>query len=355
MIINPDHMSQKAVDQTISLAETNHYSGIISPHGWMDPRNWPRIWALGGMAFPNASSATKYVDAWKQYAPTDTSQYPLGWGWGADLGGLAQQGAPGPAGATAVTYPFKSYDGQVTFDRQRTGDRVFDYAKEGVAHYGLYPDWVEEVRKLGGPGIVRDMWRSSEAYLEMWERASGVPGPSCRTAGAIGRKGMGALRLGATPEGLLARAGQPQQRTRAWSWCVSGAGNATRGAVAVFSPSGRVELVGGNARGIKAGGAAPGARTRSLRGARHVGGGLLRRGKFLYTVRRGHVKNVAVISSFVARDKARVKEYAALLRRAHARQPAPAAAPAKSPIRNALPYTVSIHAVGAGLGYLCIL
>ena len=186
MIVNPDHMSQKAVDQTISAAEARHYSGIISPHGWMDPRNWPRIWALGGMAFPNAGAATKYVDAWKQYAPTDrsTGTYPLGWGWGADLGGLAKQGAPGPEGATAVTYPFKSYDGRVTFDRQRTGERTFDYAKEGVAHYGLYPDWVEEVRKLGGPDIVRDMWRSSEAYLEMWERASGVPAPAVRLPGA---------------------------------------------------------------------------------------------------------------------------------------------------------------------------
>ena len=129
--------------------------------------------------------------------------------------------------------------------------------------------------------------------------------------------------------------------------------------MAAFSPAGRVELVGGNARGIKAGGIAAGDRARRLSHAKLVAGGLrlrrVRGANYLYAIRRGRVKYVAVVSSFVARGKARVKEYASLLRKAKARQPAPVAAPAKAPIKNALPYTVSVHAAGAGLGYLCIL
>src|SRR3954452_8284202 len=55
MIVNPDHMSQAGVDDTLTLLETRRYSGVISPHGWMDPGNWPRLWKLGGMAFPGHS------------------------------------------------------------------------------------------------------------------------------------------------------------------------------------------------------------------------------------------------------------------------------------------------------------
>ena len=51
MIVNPDHMCQAGVDATLTLLEARWYSGVISPHGWMDPGNWPRLWKLGGLAF----------------------------------------------------------------------------------------------------------------------------------------------------------------------------------------------------------------------------------------------------------------------------------------------------------------
>src|SRR5256714_3604988 len=98
MIVNPDHMSQAAVDDTLTLLESRHYSGVISPHGWMDPGNWPRLWKLGGMAFPGHSAATDYVKEWQKYRPQKTP-YFFGWGYGADLGALSHQPDPdGPAG-----------------------------------------------------------------------------------------------------------------------------------------------------------------------------------------------------------------------------------------------------------------
>src|SRR3954468_10189632 len=57
MVVNPDHMSQAGVDDTLTLLESRKYSGVISPHGWMDPGNWPRLWKLGGIAFPGHSAA----------------------------------------------------------------------------------------------------------------------------------------------------------------------------------------------------------------------------------------------------------------------------------------------------------
>jgi microsomal dipeptidase-like Zn-dependent dipeptidase len=219
MIVNPDHMSQAGVDATLSLLEQRHYSGVISPHGWMDPGNWPRIWKLGGVAWPGHSSAADYVKVWQQYRPQSTP-YAFGWGYGADLGGLSVQ-----PGAGALPYPFKSLDGKVTFQRQTTGQRTFDYDSEGVAHYGLYADWFADLKRLGGRQLADDLWNGAEAYLEMWERADGIKSADCRTK----------LRLGWSWKTLLKRAGQPQQRTRAWSYCNH---------VAVLGANGRVVLVG---------------------------------------------------------------------------------------------------------------
>ena len=232
MIVNPDHMSQAAVDDTLTLLESRRYSGVISPHGWMDPGNWPRLWKLGGVAFPGHSSASDYVKEWRKFRPRGTP-YDFGWGYGADLGGLSHQ--PDAAADGGITYPFRSYDRRVTFQRQRTGERTFDYNKEGVAQYGLYADWFEDLRRLGGNALARDMWDGAEAYLEMWERAQGIPTRDCAIShGALSSRGLARVRLGATWESLLRRAGQPQQRSRAWSWCVKGEHNLHAADVAVL-------------------------------------------------------------------------------------------------------------------------
>ena len=78
-------------------------------------------------------------------------RFYYGFGWGADMNGFGSQGGP-RNGPNPVTYPFKSFDGKVTIDKQRSGQRVYDINVDGVAHYGLYPDWVEDLRKLAGRG-----------------------------------------------------------------------------------------------------------------------------------------------------------------------------------------------------------
>ncbi|HEX8206229.1 MAG TPA: Coagulation factor 5/8 type domain-containing protein [Solirubrobacteraceae bacterium] len=323
MIVNPDHMSQAGVADTLSLLEARRYSGVISPHGWMDPGNWPRLWKLGGVAFPGHSAADDYVKEWKEFRPERTP-YQFGWGYGADLGGLSHQPSPNEDGK-GIDYPFKSYDGSVTFDRQKTGDREFDYTKEGVAHYGLYADWLADLQRQGGDQMVRDMWDGAEAYLDMWERASGIRVPDCTNRdGVITKRGRGVHRLGTDWRALLERAGQPQQRTRAWTWCVKGVKNATRQQTAVLSPAGFVELVGSNALRRRAGGIPVGAKVskrRALRRAKRVGGGVRRRGTFVYVVRRGRVRAVGVATKSLVRRPAALRAAARLLRTAKAAQP----------------------------------
>jgi hypothetical protein len=292
MIVNPDHMSQAGVDRTLSLLEARNYSGVISPHGWMDPGNWPRIWQLGGMAFPGHAAASEYVKQWREFRPRETP-HTFGWGYGADLGGLSEQ-----PGAGDVAYPFKSLDGRVTFQRQRTGRRTFDYTKEGVAHYGLYADWFADLRRLGGAPLVDDLWNGAEAYLEMWERADGIRSPACaRAAGTIRRAGRGPLRLGRRWPALLRTAGQPQQRGRAWSWCVRGGG----AEIAELTRRGGVELVGSTGSRRRAGGIAVGAPKRSLTGTRRAGAGVRYRGNWAYRLRGGRVTAVATASRALVR------------------------------------------------------
>ena len=122
-----------------------------------------------------------------------------------------------------MTYPFKSFDGKQTIDRQRSGQRVYDINVDGVAHYGLFPDWVEDLRHIGGQEVVDDLGRGAEAYLQMWERADGVPRPRCQPAkGRATRRGLTRVRLGASAGALLRRAGQPRTRGRTWTWCAPG-------------------------------------------------------------------------------------------------------------------------------------
>ena len=175
----------------------------------MDPGNWPRLWKLGGLAWPGHSKADEYVDEWKALRPKSTP-YDFGWGYGADLGGLSDQ----PAARPGLNYPFKGIDGAVTFDRQKTGNRTFDYTTEGVAHYGLYADWLADLRDLGGPGLTQDLMEGAEAYLEMWERADGVPTRGCAKAKrGLGARGLGGARRRLGLEGAPARRG-PAAATR---------------------------------------------------------------------------------------------------------------------------------------------
>ena len=92
-----------------------------------------------------------------------------------------------------------------------------------------------------------DMFQGAEAYLEMWERADGVPPTSCRPAAErftqVGSRT--AIRLGETStQAALYRAGQPLSRPgRTYRYCVDR--TAARGgpAGAVFNSRGRIAKV----------------------------------------------------------------------------------------------------------------
>ena len=118
-----------------------------------------------------------------------------GVGWGADMNGFGAQGGAAQGREPGDATRSSPGTGKVTIGQQRSGQRVYDINADGVAHYGLYPDWVEDLRHLAGQQIIDDLGRGAEAYLQMWERADGIP-TGCRPATArLTKRGLAGARL----------------------------------------------------------------------------------------------------------------------------------------------------------------
>ena len=69
-----------------------------------------------------------------------------------------------------VTYPFRGYFCNVTFQREQTGARTFDLDSHGLADYGLIADLLAHMQQYGGASQMR----SSSARprpLRMWQLA----------------------------------------------------------------------------------------------------------------------------------------------------------------------------------------
>ncbi|MGW6709907.1 galactose-binding domain-containing protein [Streptomyces sp. NPDC054956] len=168
MMLELDHMSVKAAGQAFDIMETENYPGVISSHSWMDLGWMERLYKLGGFAAAymggseGFSAEAKRTDALRE-------KYNVGYGYGTDMNGVG--GWPGPRGAgvsNPVVYPFRSTDGGSVIDKQTTGQRTWDLNTDGASHYGLVPDWIEDIRIVGGQGVVDDLFKGAESYLRTW-------------------------------------------------------------------------------------------------------------------------------------------------------------------------------------------
>jgi hypothetical protein len=170
MIIETDHFSVKARKQVLTILEGRGYSGLITSHSWGDSTSQRRLQALGGVVAPYARTATTYLESWRDARAGRKPGAIFGVGYGSDTNGLGAQAGPRP-GANPVVYPFDTFDGGTVVHQQRSGTRLYHVNQDGAAHYGLFTDYVEDLRGLGGDQIVADMANGAEAYLRMWARA----------------------------------------------------------------------------------------------------------------------------------------------------------------------------------------
>ncbi len=183
MLIELDHMPKRTYKRAFEILKANDYPGVGS-HG---NNNRGKLYELGGVSKFNFGGCSDPDHPRSRIASLEhrldliraAGGYPAE-GFGFDLNGFA--GAPGPRFGddsnctqpqkNPVTYPFKSYDGAVTFTQPRAGNRTFDFNTEGMAHVGLIPELIEDVRHDGvSDEDLEPLFRSAEGYLRMWERA----------------------------------------------------------------------------------------------------------------------------------------------------------------------------------------
>jgi hypothetical protein len=149
-ILEVDHMDELTAGTTMDIVEARHYPGVINSHGgWSSDPTLQRIRAVGGAVGFNKNPNT-------------------GTGLGSDINGLSSQPGPGPA---PIEYPFRPRKLGVYFDRERYGNRTFDFNTDGVATYGLWVDWIEALRVAGREERLQALFRSAEDYLRMWAAA----------------------------------------------------------------------------------------------------------------------------------------------------------------------------------------
>lgn len=189
MLIDVDHMSLGAVDETIRLAEEvpgkyplvsghNSLRSVEKNENSRSDEQLKKIDMLGGM-FGLGSSGVKAGNYVKYY---DYASKFVGAGriaFGTDLNGL-EKGPPPPL-TSDINNPVKFgqelkvcsdelYGG--IFVKSKTGDKTWDYCANGVAHYGMLPDFLRDLgNKPKGDVLNTNILKNAEMFAQMWEKA----------------------------------------------------------------------------------------------------------------------------------------------------------------------------------------
>jgi microsomal dipeptidase-like Zn-dependent dipeptidase len=226
MIIDVDHMSIRALNRTLDLAQANEYPGIVASHVLMfelaeqstrhermrTRAQLQRIAGLGGMIAAMtqppeggviAPQNSKVHSDCKGSSTTWAQMYEYAVdvmtidgvkpaiAFGTDFNGISAHNNPrfGSDGCTpspdasALIYPF-TLSGFGEFQKQQTGNRVFDFNTQGLAHVGLLPDMVADLRQVGlTDQDLEPLFGSAEAYIRMWEGAAATAVPAVNVSG----------------------------------------------------------------------------------------------------------------------------------------------------------------------------
>ena len=78
------------------------------------------------------------------------------------------------------------YGNNAPLRRFKTGNRYWDFNTDGMAHYGLMPDFLQDLRNIGlDPKKLFTLFRSAEDYIQMWEKTQKASGTNPGTGAII--------------------------------------------------------------------------------------------------------------------------------------------------------------------------
>lgn len=180
MIIDIDHGSQRTVDDIVAhaAAKPGRYP-LVSGHNGLrgdgpevheNTRTAAQYQAIAaskgvaGIGFGD-STAQQFIDSVRRALRAAPG---LAINLGSDINGFVVMPKDEPcAGATCVQY-------SAAFPKAKMGTKEWDYNQDGVAHIGLFPDFLRKVELLGGRDIVQQLFTGAERVAGMWEQAERV-------------------------------------------------------------------------------------------------------------------------------------------------------------------------------------
>lgn len=240
MIIDIDHMSALSFNDALDIAEAFKYPVVSSHTGFIDiskgdknhegnlkAEQVERIRKLEGMVAlilhqgkineidtyrGSGSTVIEHTcagtsETWAQaylYAIEKMNGAPVGIGTDFN-GGIIQTGPRfGPESCPGnrileipeigvgivgpnnpVVYPFVSEATGATMERSTVGKKTFSINEDGLAHVGMLPDFIADLRALGLTNEdLSPLLNSAEGYIQVWERAESHKAPFFPTGSA---------------------------------------------------------------------------------------------------------------------------------------------------------------------------
>ncbi len=182
LMIDVAHLPQRSLVTTYEMLEKADYPATKT-HG---DSNGGRIYKLGGLIGTRlgrcgdpkkpgqmGAQLAKDVAAAKTNGayPSEALSFDLNGFAGGPRPRFGKHKGCGTEQANPITYPFKSYDGNITFTQPHLGSRKVDFNNEGMIHIGLLPELIQDARNDGVTDKqLEPLYRSAEAYIRMWEK-----------------------------------------------------------------------------------------------------------------------------------------------------------------------------------------
>lgn len=214
MLIDVDHMSERALEASIALAQQHDYP-LVSSHtmframatarkgdvyehgvgheGMKTDAQLRALHALGStIAIISHIGPTRRPDGTP--SPDTTESWARSYlhavdalgldrvAVGTDMNGLFGQPGPrtpgndnggSPGSARGIVYGSDALPRlRAAIERAQLGKRTFDFNRDGFAHYGLLPDFVVDIAlQAGGWDRMEPFLRSADAYCRTWDKA----------------------------------------------------------------------------------------------------------------------------------------------------------------------------------------